>query len=188
MALWGLTDAEASRPKWINLNNYPAGTELVFVDATEAQVQSNKDRGINSPGWWLVYQYTDSNGTVRYRAENEVAVPVSAAVASDAADDAVVPDVQTSISITTQPADATTVLGEASFAVVATRSSGATLAYVWQVKAPGGRWTKLAGETSNTLALSGVTAASTGTQYRVIVSGDGAVSVTSAAASLTFGT
>ena len=91
MALWGKTDAEASRPNWINLDNYPAGTTLVFVDESEAQQEENKARGIKGAGWWLYYSYTDSGSQTRYKAELVVALAETAANAGDDDDDAIEP-------------------------------------------------------------------------------------------------
>jgi hypothetical protein len=85
MPLWGKTDAAGSRPNWINLSTYPAGTQLVFVDVTEAQQEANKKKGITGAGWWLVREYVDSTGTVRYKVENEVSLSIAAGVSGDAA-------------------------------------------------------------------------------------------------------
>lgn len=188
MALWGKTDIEASRPKYVNLSNYPAGTQLVFVDATEAQVPSNKTKGITGAGWYLTREWTDSDGKPRYWAECLVAMAVTAVAAGDAADDLVVPDVNTVIAISVQPSNQTTVLGAATFSVTAAFSSGTgTLAYQWQKKVGSGRWTAVAGATSASLVLADQLEANDGDLYRVIVSGGGAKAVTSDSATLTFG-
>lgn len=190
MSLWKKTDAVPSRPNFINLANYPAGTQLVFVDATEAAAASNKKKGIKGAGWYLYREYNDSNGDKRYKTELVVALAETAARAGDAADDLTVPDVNTVITIGTQPTAQTTVAGAATFTVAATIApAGATLAYQWQVKAtPAGRWTDVAGATAATLALTGRTSANNGALYRVVVSGGGAKAVTSSTALLTFGT
>ena len=189
MPLWRKTDATPSRPKWINLSTYPAGTQLVFVDETEARLDANKKKGLTGTGWWLFREYTDSNGVVRYKTENVVHLAVTAAAAGDASDDTVAADINTAITISVQPANQTTVAGAATFGVTAAVAPSGTLTYQWQVKAPNGRWTSVAGATSATLALTGKVAGDTGTQYRVVLgSSSGAPKVTSNAATLTFGT
>lgn len=185
MALWGKTDAEASKPKFINLANYPEGTQLVFVDETEAQVESNKAKGIVSPGWYLYRESTNSNGEPRYHTELLVAIANTAADAGDAEDDATVPDVNVVVVIDTQPADQTTNSDTATFSVVATITPAGTITYQWQKKAVGTtRWVPLDGEVSADLVLTGLAPENTGDQFRVVVAGDGAKKVTSAAATL----
>jgi hypothetical protein len=88
------------------------------------------------------------------------------------------------ITITAQPTNQTAVAGEATFSVTATVTQGATLTYLWQVSTDGATWAA-AGSTTDTLALTGLTVAEDGNQYRVIVSATGATSVTSAVATLT---
>ena len=191
MAIWGgKTDAVGSRPSWVNLNNYPAGTQLVFVDVTEAQQEANKKKGITGAGWWLVREYVDSTGTVRYKVENVVSVSsITAGVSGDSADDTVVADVNAVVTISVQPANQTTVAGEATFGVTAAVAPSGTATYQWQLKTVGGRWTPVVRATSATLDLSGQTVAQDGDQYRVVVGSDnGAAKVTSTAAALTFGT
>lgn len=70
---------------------YDDGT-IFFVDRTEAQVASNKAKGLVSPGWWLYKTYTDGNGNTRHKAECLVHIDETAANAGDAADDATVAD------------------------------------------------------------------------------------------------
>lgn len=188
MALWGKTDATGSRPKWINLSTQPAGTQLVFVDVTEARVASNRTKGIDGPGWWLHREYTDSNGQIRYKSECVVALQETAGNAGDAADDLFVPDVTTTIAISAQPTNQTSVAGAATFGVTAALTPAGTVTYQWQVKVGTAGWTNVVGATSATLALTGVVSGDTGKQYRVVVGGAGSKKVTSDAATLTFGT
>lgn len=188
MALWGKTDIEGSKPKWVNLATQPAGTQLVFVDRTEATTPSNRSKGLVNGGWWLYREAVDQDGNKRYFAECLVAMDVTAAIAGDAADDLTVPDVNTVITISVHPADQTTVAGSATFSVTAAFSAGTgTLLYQWQRKTATGKWTNVAGATSASLVRSGQTSTNTGDQYRVMVSGGGAKTVTSNVATLTFG-
>lgn len=186
MALWGKTDADASRPKYLNSADL---AKAIFVDITEAQQETNKKRGITGAGWWLYTTYTDAAGSTRYKTECLVAMAETAANAGDRADDTKAADATYTITISSQPADQNTSSGGATFSVTAAVSSGGgALAYQWQVKAVGAsRWTNVSGATSASLALTGRTSANTGDQYRVkITSAGGASEVTSNVATLTF--
>lgn len=185
MALWGKTDANDSRPKYLTAAEL---AKCVFVDATEAGLEANKSRGITGAGWWLVESYQDSNGETRNKAECLVAMSVAAADSGDRADDATVADVAYVITIGTQPTGQDTSTGGATFTVSATvTSGGGTLTYQWQKKAVGGRWANVSGATSASLALTGQTADNDGDLYRVkINSAGGAPEVVSAEVALNF--
>ena len=186
MPLWGKTDASGSKPKYLNSTD---AANAVFVSAEEAVLKTNKDKGILGAGWWLVKTFTDADGKTRYKSEHLVAMTVANSVSGDAADDAKVADVEVTITISAQPTGQTTVAGAATFGVTATASSG-TLTYQWQKKpvATGSRWANIGGATSATYEATGATSANTGDQYRVVIGTDnGAVKVTSDAATLTFG-
>lgn len=184
MALWGKTDAAGSKPKFLSTAD---AAKAVFVSAEEALLGTNKSKGITGAGWWLVNEYTDADGTTRYKPECLIAMTVANATSGDAADDALVADVEVTVTIGTQPANQTAVAGEATFTVVATASSG-TLTYQWQKKeSTGTRWVNVSAATADTLALTGLTnAADNGDQFRVVVgTNNGAKKVTSSAATLT---
>ena len=162
--------------------------ELVFVDDTEQAVAANKARGIWGPGWWLYESYQTAAGDTRHKAECIAFVHATAGVAGDDADDTVVADVLETITIGTQPADATTSSGAATFTVAATVDQSGTITYQWQKKASGStRYANVSGATSASLVLSGQTAAEDGDKYRVkINTSKGAEEVVSDAATLTF--
>lgn len=184
MALWGKTDADGSKPKYLTTADK---AKAVFVSAEEALLGTNKSKGITGAGWWLLNEYTGSNGEIRYKAECLVAMTIANAVSGDAADDAKVADIEITITIGTQPANQTAVAGAATFSVSASVNSG-TLTYQWQKKeSTGTRWTNVVGATSASLALTGLTTeADNGDQYRVVIGSDsGAKKVTSSAATLT---
>lgn len=183
MALWGKTDAEISKPKYLTAADK---AKAVFVSAEEAVLKTNKDKGILGAGWWLIHEYTDADGKTRYKPEHLVAMTVANAVSGDAADDAKVSDVEVTITISQQPTNQFFWTGHpAEFTVIAAVNTG-TLTYQWQKKAPteGARWTNISGATAaayNTADT--LTDADTNTQYRVVVgSSSGAVKVTSDAA------
>ena len=163
--------------------------EMIFVDSTEKDVASNKSRGITGPGWWLYRSYTDVSGRTRHKAECLAFVHATAAAAGDDTDDTIAADVIETITIGTQPANATTSSGAATFTVAATASASGTLAYQWQKRtSSAGRFSNVSGATSASLALTGQTAANDGAQYRVkITTSKGAAEVTSSVATLTFG-
>ena len=186
MALWGKTDEAGSKPKYLNATD---AANTVFVSSEEAALKTNKDKGITGAGWWLVTEHKDSSGANRYNAECLVAMSVATAVSSDAADDAKVADVEVTLTIGTQPTAQSSVAGAATFAVVATVSSGA-VTYQWQraLATTPTRFANVSGATSASLVLSGVVTGDTGNLYRVVLSSDsGAAKVTSNSAALTFG-
>lgn len=184
MPLWGKTDADGSKPKYLTTADK---AKAVFVSTEEALLATNKSKGITGAGWWLLNEYKDASGSTRYKAECLVAMAVATAISGDAADDAKVSDIEITLTIGTQPANQTAIAGAATFTVVATVNSG-TVTYQWQKKeSTGTRWTNVVGATSASLALTGLTnAADNGDQYRVVLSSDsGAKKVNSDAATLT---
>ncbi|MGN6566639.1 MAG: T9SS type A sorting domain-containing protein [Flavipsychrobacter sp.] len=93
--------------------------------------------------------------------------------------------VNTAPSIISQPSNATVCAGTtATFGVVA---AGTALTYQWQVNTGSG-FTSITGAVSSTLNVASVTTAMNGYQYRVIVSGTCAPSVTSTVATLNVNT
>jgi len=95
--------------------------------------------------------------------------------------------VETTVAITTQPANQTAASGAATFSVTATVSPSGTLTYQWQKSDDAGTtFANVSGATSATLSLTSLTNGSDNNdQYRVIVSAIGASPVTSSAATLT---
>jgi hypothetical protein len=166
-----------------------AASDVVFVDATESAIASNKARGITCAGWWLVKQYTDASGASRNKSECLVAMAVTAVAAGDQADDTRAADVLETITITVQPTDETTDSGEATFSVTATVDQSGTITYQWQKRTAGGtRFTNVAGATAGVLALTGLIAANDGDSYRVkINTSKGAAEVISDSADVIFG-
>ena len=68
-------------------------SKVFGVNVTEAGVASNIAKGINTPGWTRYNTYTDAQGNTRNKVEVLVASSsYTAAVMSDAADDATVAD------------------------------------------------------------------------------------------------
>lgn len=183
----GATITKQLAPTYLSLAD---ARNTVFVSQEEAALATNKAKGITGAGWWLTTSYVDSSGATRYKSENLVAISVANAVSGDAEDDAVVADVEVTITISGQPTAQTTVDGGATFSVTASASSG-SISYQWQraLVATPTRFTNIAGATSASRAVTGQVAGNTGDLYRVVVGSDaGAVKVTSNAVALTFGT
>jgi hypothetical protein len=80
MALWGITDEDASVPKYLNTAD---NAKAYFIDTTEAAVDANRDKGLKTGGWNLYSTYTDANGATRHKVESLVAMAVSAGDAGD---------------------------------------------------------------------------------------------------------
>ena len=71
MALWGNTDAEGSKPKYLNT----AGKAAVEgISAAEAAVAANKAKGVHHAGWVTTLTYTDAQGNTRNKTETLVAM------------------------------------------------------------------------------------------------------------------
>ena len=204
MSLYGNDDSNANKTKaGIGVGASSQAKTVVFIDDTEAQLKSNKDRGLNAPGWWSYFTYTDSHGTTRHKAEQLVYIAKPEANASETqADDTIGADVLEVITITGQPANSTSSSEAGTFAVTVSVDQSGTPAYVWQRQKPGStRWTNLAANTDTgityanfttaTLGYSGLTDDSLdGYKYRVkVTTSKGATEVISnGAATLAFGT
>lgn len=205
MSLYGNDDSNANKTKaGIGVGASSQAKTVVFIDDTEAQLKSNKDRGLNAPGWWSYFTYTDSHGTTRHKAEQLVYIAKPEANASETqADDTIGADVLEVITLTSgnQPANSTSSSGAGTFAVTVSVDQSGTPAYVWQRQtATGNRWTNIAANTDTgityadfttaTLAYSGLAGDTLdGYKYRVkVTTSKGATEVISnGAATLTFG-
>lgn len=180
------------------------GRDLYFIDADEAQQAENRARGLKVPGWTNYRSYTDSNGNVRNKSEVLIAMGAyTGATGSgtyqeqtgDASDDTVLVDA--TVSITSQPSNATRVApATASFSVTAEITGAGTLTYQWQVQEGGsGSWANVSRGSGGTTATytTGVTQVaasgsvdSNGDKYRCIVGAStGNTDVTSNAVTLT---
>jgi len=170
-------------------------SRVVFIDAVEATLAENTERGLNAPGWWQYTSYTDASGETRHKCQHLAAFKSAPANTADS-DDTIAADVASAITISAQPAD---VAGAAdpvtdTFAVTAAATTG-TLLYQWQRQtASGTRWTNVtdagvfSGATTATLTLTAAAKADyDGYKFRVkITSTAGAEEVISDAATLTF--
>ncbi|MEJ7627610.1 MAG: reprolysin-like metallopeptidase [Ferruginibacter sp.] len=93
--------------------------------------------------------------------------------------------VNSPVSITSQPLNTKTCVGDpATLSVTATSSSPQFITYQWQVSVNGGTFVNIPGETSSSLSVAGLNT-NNGNVYRVIVSGPPCGSVTSNSATFT---
>lgn len=191
MSLYGRTDSAANVTKaGRGIAASSQAKTIVFVDNQEAALAENKARGINAPGWWSYFTYTDGEGNVRHKAEMLVTIAGPDTNANETqSDDAIAADY--GITIDDQPQAATVATGDpASFVVAAvSRPTGGVLSFQWE-EDQGSGFVALAeagvysGTTDATLAISDATGFD-GYEYRVVISVVGGADVTSDAATLT---
>ena len=190
MSLYGRTDSNANKTKaGVGIAASSQAKTTLYIDETEAALEANKERGLNAPGWWSYYTYTDSSGATRHKAEQLVFVAGGDINANETqADDAQAADVAVLITINTQPVDTAVAVGAAlqlTLAAIATPPGDASvLTYQWQKKS-GNRWANVSGATSTTFDVASYAATDAGS-YRVkINSSTGAKEVISATAVVT---
>jgi hypothetical protein len=202
MSLYDRVDSNAAKTAIENLRNAVPNTAtetIVFVDNTEAALNENASRGITGPGWWSYRTYSDASGKTRHKAEHLVFISNPEANADETqTDDTIAADVASAVTITGQPANATTVSGAATFTVTtSTTGTPGTLAYQWQRQtATGTTWANVSnagiysGVTTATLTLTGATVSVDGYKYRVKITSAGGTEevISNGAATLTFGT
>lgn len=148
MSLYGRTDSNANKTKaGRGVSASSQAKQILFIDDTEAALAENKARGLNAPGWWSYYTYTDTEGHTRHKAEMLVTIAGPDLNANETqADDAAAADVSVIITINTQPATQAVAVGDPlslSVAAISTPPGDAsTLQYQWQKKS-GRRWTNI---------------------------------------------
>ena len=206
MSLYGKDDSNANVTKaGRGIAASSQAKTIVFVDETEAALKDNKDRGINAPGWWSYFTYTDGSGKTRHKAELLVTLADAEANSGESqADDTIAADRAVVISV--QPASQEVFTGApATFAVTAAieGAAGGSISAQWQVSSNGGaNFTNISsgqptgfGGTylyqgsffGQELYLTGTSGPMANYQYRVVLSTQGdSADVTSSAATLTF--
>ena len=189
MSLYGRTDSNENKAKAARgISPSAQAKQVIFVDNTEAALAENKKRGINAPGWWSYFTYTDGEGHTRHKAEHLVTIAGPDLNANETqADDAVAADQIVTITINTQPVDTTVADGAALQLLVAAVDSLAgdatPLHYQWQKK-EGRRWINV-GTDAATYDVAVASADDAG-DYRVkITSDNGATEVISDTATVT---
>ena len=205
MSLYGRTDSDANKTKaGIGIASSSITPTVVFVDETEAALNENRTRGIDGPGWWSYFTYTDNDGSTRHKAEKLVTLSNPDTNANETqTDDTIAADVASAVTISVQPASSTSSSGAGTFTLTTTTTgTPGTLAYRWQRQtASGTTWANItasldsgityANFTTNTLAYSGLAGTTkNGYKYRVQVTSAGGTEevISNGAATLTFGT
>jgi hypothetical protein len=201
MSLYGRTDSNTNKTKaGRGVASSAQAKTIVFVDNTEAALNENKVRGINAPGWWSYFTYTDTNGNTRHKAEHLITIANPDLNANETqADDTIAADVASAVTITSQPANvtgaATPFTGTFAVSTSTTGTPGA-LAYQWQFQTASqtSKWANLTntgvytGATTATLTLTAAAKATyNGYKFRVkITSAGGTEEIISNSASLTY--
>ena len=190
MSLYGRTDSNANKTKaGVGIAASAQAKTTIYIDETEAALEANKERGLNAPGWWSYFTYTDSSGATRHKAEQLIFIAGGDTNANETqADDAQAADVAVTIAIGTQPADTAVAVGaQLDLTVVATGTppgDASLLTFQWQKKS-GNRYANISGATAATFTVATYAATDAGT-YRVkINSSNGAKEVISDAAVVT---
>jgi len=157
MSLYGKDDSNANVTKaGRGVAASSQAKTIVFVDNTEAALSENKLRGLNAPGWWAYYTFTDCDGNTRHKAEHLVTIADPEANASETqSDDTLAADVASAITISGQPSNQSTstpsgailTVTRAGTAATGTGSytitdatAGVTVANVSGGAAPSGTW------------------------------------------------
>jgi hypothetical protein len=207
MSLYGKTDSNANKTKaGRGIAASSQAKQTIFVDETEAALAENKARGLNAPGWWSYYTFTDSSGATRHKAEMLVTLADAEANSSESqSDDAVAAD--RTVVISTQPGSQAVNTGApVTFAVSASieGATGGSISAQWQASSNGGsNFTNISsgqptgfggtylyqgsGFSGQELTATGTHPSMANYQYRVVLSTTGqSGDVTSDAATLTF--
>ena len=190
MSLYGRTDSNANKTKaGIGVAASSQAKTIVFVDETEAALAQNKSRGINAPGWWSYFTYSDSSGATRHKAELLITLANADLNSNETqADDTIAGDAASSIAIDTQPASASVAATNTqAFTVAATVTGAGSATFQWQLSTNSGvDFADISGATSATFTTPATAAGDNGNQYRVkLGTSAGAVEVVSSAATLT---
>jgi len=129
MSLYGSTDSNANKTKaGIGVATDSQTKQIIYIDETEAALAQNKNRGLNAPGWWSYYTYNDAAGNARHKAEQMVFIAGGEANSGETqSDDTLAGDFLSTVSIGTQPSDASVAATNTqNFAVVATPTGEAS--------------------------------------------------------------
>ena len=190
MSLYGRTDSDTNKAKaGIGVAASAQAKQTIFIDDTEAALAENKARGLNAPGWWSYFTYTDCEGNTRHKAEMLVTIAGPDLNSNETqADDASAADVIVLIDIQSEPVDTAVAVGAALQLVLAATATppgdASVLTFQWQKKS-GKKWANVAGATNTTFDIATYADTDAGS-YRVkINSTNGATEKISAVAVVT---
>ena len=145
MSLYGKTDSNANVTKaGRGVSASSQAKQILFIDDTEAALAENKARGLNAPGWWSYFTYTDSEGHTRHKAEMLVTIAGPDTNANETqADDAAAADESVVITINADPITQAVAVGAVlnlvADAIATPPGDASPLQYQWQKKS-GRRW------------------------------------------------
>ena len=175
MSLYGSDDSNTNKTKAGKGVVTDSQTKtIVYIDETEAQLAQNKNRGLNAPGWWSYFTYNDSAGNPRHKAEQMVFIAGGEANSGETqADDTLAGDFLSTVSISTQPANASVAATNTqAFSVVAVPTGEASAI---DGAANAGN---TAGRTAGTFVISGTGGTGSGITVSVVVAANGSATPT----------
>ena len=149
MSLYGKDDSNANKAKaGRGIAPSSQAKQTIFIDDTEAALAENKARGLNAPGWWSYYTFTDCEGNTRHKAEHLVTIAGPEANANETqADDSVAADEAVLITINTQPATQAVAVGDplalSVTAISTPPGDSSAMQYQWQKLSANNRWTNI---------------------------------------------
>lgn len=149
MSLYGKDDSNANKAKaGRGIAPSSQAKQTIFIDDTEAALAENKARGLNAPGWWSYYTFTDCEGNTRHKAEHLVTIAGPEANTNETqADDSVAADESVLITINTPPATQAVAVGDplslAVSAISTPPGDASELQYQWQKLSANNRWTNI---------------------------------------------
>jgi len=145
MSLYGRTDSDDNKTKaGRGVSPSSQAKQIIFIDDTEAALAENKARGLNAPGWWSYFTYTDGGGNTRHKAEMLVTIAGPDTNANETqADDAAAADESVVITINADPITQAVAVGGVlnliADAIATPPGDASVLQYQWQKKS-GRRW------------------------------------------------
>ena len=175
MSLYGSDDSNANKTKaGIGVATDSQTKTIVYIDETEAALAQNKNRGLNAPGWWSYFTYNDSAGNPRHKAEQVVFIAGGEANSGETqSDDTLAGDFVSTVSISTQPANASVAATNTqAFSVVAV-PTGAASGIDGKQNAG-----NTAGRTAGTYVITGTGGTGNNIKVSVVVAGNGSANVT----------
>ena len=175
MSLYGSDDSNANKTKaGIGVATDSQTKTIVYIDETEAALAQNKNRGLNAPGWWSYFTYNDSAGNPRHKAEQVVFIAGGEANSGETqSDDTLAGDFASTVSISTQPANASVAATNTqAFAVVAV-PTGTASAIDGAANAG-----NTAGRTAGTYVITGTGGTGNNIKVTVVVAANGSASTT----------
>jgi len=175
MSLYGSTDSNANKTKaGIGVATDSQTKTIIYIDETEAALEQNKKRGLNAPGWWSYFTYNDSSGRARHKAEQMVFIAGGEANSGETqADDTLAGDFLSTVSISTQPSDA-------SVAATNTQAFSVVVVPTGEASAIDGAANagNTAGRTAGTYVISGTGGTGSGITVSVVVAANGSATPT----------